>query len=863
MTKDRVRNTVDCRGPLLALLVTLSLVDASRAARKPQANSGGQSPPAQALPFQVNANAQRLAQLGVERIVFATRLAYDDPHWYANIGYYCDDRNHKAYAGNGQPDESGLYLLDTKTRAVTTLLDAQGGGVRDPHLHYDGKTILLAYRRNGTDCYHLYEMQIDGTQLRQVTKGPYDDYEAAYLPDDDIVFVSTRSRRWVGCWMTQVGTLFRCDRNGENLRPLSVNLEHDNTPAVLPDGRILYTRWEYVDRSQVGYHQLWTMNPDGTAVMTYFGNQDHYPLFIEAKPIPGTNELLLIDSPGHGRSDHRGFVCTVTPDYGPDAERGCRRITPKPAFNDPAPIDTDTFIVASHKHLLLGTRGGDLVPFLTYQGNANLHEPLPVRARAREQEVAPHDDPSQATGRMFLADVYEGRNMTGVARGQIEKLLILETLPKPVNFSGGMDLTSWLGTFLLERVLGTVPVEPDGSAYFEVPAGRPVFFVALDANDMSVKRMQSFTNVMPGETLGCVGCHEPRTLSMTAAVSGVPQALQKPASRIEPFEGLPDVVDFRRDVQPILDARCAACHNYQDPQGRVVLTDDLGPTWSISYYTLLAAGQVADGRNGLGNQEPRTIGSSASALMSKIDGSHYDVTLSPGEWRTVWLWLESGAPYAGTYAALRNEADQKRQGIMHSAFWSPVLNQRCRRCHAPGKQAPSLPVYMSEQQRRDLVRKLHTAPHERIVQKDDHRFSAHVLLNASRPEHSPLLLGPLPQAAGGWGTCAHQFTGTEDPDYQALLTLLEARKAQYDQPPRFGMAGFRPNQQYIREMKRFGVLPADFNAATAPIDPFETDQRYWQLFWYDPQSPAKWPYLEQASTRSNLHEHELTKVGLR
>ena len=110
----------------------------------------------------------------------------------------------------------------------------------------------------------------------------------------------------MGCWMTQVGTLFRCDRKGNNIYPLSFNLEHDNTPAVLPDGRILYTRWEYVDRSQVGYHQLWIMNPDGTDVLAYFGNQQHYPLFIDAIPVPDSDELLLIDSPGHGRSDHRG-----------------------------------------------------------------------------------------------------------------------------------------------------------------------------------------------------------------------------------------------------------------------------------------------------------------------------------------------------------------------------------------------------------------------------------------------------------------------------------------------------------------------------------------------------------------------------
>jgi hypothetical protein len=805
---------------------------------------GGQATGVGSRVFQREKGVEALARSGVPQVVFATRLGYDDPHWYANIGYYCDDENHKAYAGNGKPDESGLYLLDVATGAVTTLLDADGGGVRDPHVHYDGKTALFSYRRAGSDYYHLHEIQVDGTGLRQVTRGPFDDYEAAYLPDDDIVFVSTRSKRWVGCWMTQVGTLFRCDRQGGNLRPLSFNLEHDNTPAVLPDGRILYTRWEYVDRSQVGYHQLWTMNPDGTAVAAYFGNQQHYPLFIDAKPIPGGDDLLLIDSPGHGRTDHRGHVCTITSRYGPDDTRGTRRITPKPAFNDPAPIDGTSFLVASNKQLLIGTYDGSLTPIVTYKGNATVHEPVLVRPRPRERIPADRTDARAATGKMMLADVYAGRNMESIRPGEIKKLLVLEALPKPVNFSGGMDLTSWMGTFMLERVLGIVPVEADGSAYFEVPAGRPVLFVTLDANDLSIKRMQSFTNVMPGETLGCVGCHEPRTQAPTAATHTAPLAVQRPASRITAFAGLPDVLDFRRDIQPVLNARCVACHNYGDPQGHVVLTEDLGITWSISYYTLLATGQVADGRNGFGNQTPRTIGSAASKLMRKIDGSHYEVRLTPEQWRTIWLWLESGAPYAGSYAALRNSEEQTRESPLRSVSSAGVLNERCRQCHGQDRQAPPLPLGMSEQERLATIKALRLAPHERIVRKDDYRFSAHVLLNMSRPEYSPLLLGPLPKSAGGWGSCPEGFQGTQDPGYQGLLAALRSGKERLEVTPRYGTPAFRPNRQYVREMKRFGVLPAAFDPARDPVDIFKIDQEYWRLFWYQAESAKKWPFLD-------------------
>jgi hypothetical protein len=144
---------------------------------------------------------------------------------------------------------------------------------------------------------------------------------------------------------------------------------------------------------------------------------------------------------------------------------------------------------------------------------AGVHEPRPVQARPRELVLPERRRDAAATGTMILTDVYNSRNLPGVRRGEIVKLLVLESLPKPVNFSGGPDLLSWLGTFTLERVLGTVPVEADGSAHFEVPANRQVFFVALDEKDLSVKRMQSFTCVMPGETLSCGGCHEHRTLA--------------------------------------------------------------------------------------------------------------------------------------------------------------------------------------------------------------------------------------------------------------------------------------------------------------------------------------------------------------
>jgi hypothetical protein len=774
----------------------------------------------------------------VDRLVFAVRLGYDDPHWYANIGYYCDDDQHKAYAGNGRPDVGKLVLLDAASGKITLLVDDPGGSVRDPEVHYDAGKILFSHRPSGTDHYHLYEINVDGSGLRQITSGEFDDYEPAYLPDGGIVFVSTRCRCWVNCWMTQVGVLYRCDADGGGLRRISHNAEHDNTPAVLPDGRILYTRWEYVDRSQVEFHHLWTINPDGTGQAVFYGNLHPGTVMIDARPVPGTDQVVASFSPGHGVNSHQGIVTLVSPKSGPNDRSSVRALHGRPLAKDPYPLSADRFLVARGKQILLMDGGGKTETLYTWDGDGQVQEPRPLLARPREKVIPSQTEADRQTGRFLLADVYRGRNLEGVRRGDVKKLLVLEILPKQVNFSGGPDLISFLGTFTLERVLGTVPVEEDGSAFFEAPARRPLFFVALDDKDLSVKRMHSFTSLMPGQTAGCAGCHEPRTDAPAAIRPGDLAALRRPPQRIEPFAGFPDVLDFQRDIQPILDRHCLECHNPRRREGGVSLSGDLGWTFSQSFYALFVHRQVADGRNGLGNSPPRTVGSSASPLLKMLDESHYKVKVTPQEWRTVWLWIESAAPYAGSYAALRNQHDQEVAGRAEGRVFAdnrPMLARRCGQCHALGHptdgQGRPLPFQPKSNDARGLTRP--KGANERVVLEHDPlaTFSIDVLLDFTRPELSPLLLGPLARGAGGYQSCGVVFQDTRDPDYQALLASITRSKAELDATPRYGSPAFKPNPQYVREMKRYGILPASFDPARDPIDVFQADQAYWRSFW--------------------------------
>jgi hypothetical protein len=475
-----------------------------------------------------------------------------------------------------------------------------------------------------------------------------------------------------------------------------------------------------------------------------------------------------------------------------------------------------------------------------------VHEPWVIGPRPRERLVPPRWKPAESTGRLVLADAHHGRNMEGVEPGDIRKLLVLEQLPKPVCFTGVQQILSMNGTFTLKRILGTVPVEADGSAHLEVPALRNLYFVALDDEGRTVKRMQSFCSVMPGETISCVGCHEKRT--ETPRMRRDLLATARPPSQIEPIPGVPEVIDYPRDVQPILDKHCVECHSAERPDGRVVLTGDYNEWFTQSYYALFSSDEVSDsqGYDEDGNRPARGFGSVASALMQKLDGSHYEARLSAAEKKLAQLWIDTGATYPGTYGAYRpgrpptghtqpepGGAHMKTYATVHTraapeggVSVGAILKRRCLTCHDE-----ALPMGPGIHKTQDFL----NVP----------RYCLN-LYNLSHPEKSMILLAPLAEESGGYGWCrgkspdgkpgepARVFSDAEDTDYQAILRAIRTAKAELDQMKRFDMPGFRPNPHYMRELKRYGILPADFDAANDPIDVYETDRAYWRSFWYRP-----------------------------
>ena len=248
---------------------------------------------------------------------------------------------------------------------------------------------------------------------------------------------------------------------------------------------------------------LWTVNPDGSALMVYFGNQHPGGVILDAKPIPGTDKVVASFAPGHGRTEHAGVIAIIDPSRGPDdmsdGPKDRQAVLPRPLSALRGPFSRGRREGAPPAHVgredrndLPAARAGRAMGL---PRTAAVAAPAPRAGRAIPFCQDPHDRPA-----VCCPTSTRGRNMAGIRPGEIKKLLVLEQLPRPANFSNGQEPLTVGGTFMLERILGTVPVEEDGSAYLEVPALRSLFFVALDEDDLSVKRMQSSVTVQPGET---------------------------------------------------------------------------------------------------------------------------------------------------------------------------------------------------------------------------------------------------------------------------------------------------------------------------------------------------------------------------
>ena len=614
-------------------------------------------------------------------LLFVVRPQYRKDHHNTETMFQTGEINTASFAGGG-----ALKAIDLRTNQVRTILDVPEGIVRDPDVSFDGRKVLFSMRKNRADDYHLYEIGAEGDGLRQVTFGSgVSDIDPIYLPDGRILFTSTREPKYCMCNRHIMGNLFTIDADGGHLEQIGHSTLHEGHAALMDDGRVLYDRWEYVDRNFGDAQGVWVCNPDGTNHAIHWGNNTASPgAVLDARQVPGTALFVATFSSCHDRP--WGALAVVDREKGLDGRAAVVRTWPPEAiglvdkgnydtfarvgtkYEDPYPL-TDRVLLCSR----MTGRGEQMgIYLLDWHGNEVLlhvegpgcYDPMPLGPRPRPPVIPPRANAARKTGLFYVQDVYRGAGMERIERGTVKRLRVVES-PEKRFYTG----PAWDGgtgqqapgmawdDFNNKRIIGSAPVEADGSVYFEAPADTFVYFQLLDERGMMVQSMRSGTIVRPGEVAGCVGCHEDRRSSVPATSTAA--AMQRPPRPLDPWYGAARLFGYAAEVQPVFDKHCVSCHDVGQPAGeRLDLSGDWGLVFNASYVELRSKRLVrVVGAGPTQVQSPKSWGSHASPLARVLCEGHgkpeidEKVKIDREGIDRIFTWIDINAPYYPEYAA--------------------------------------------------------------------------------------------------------------------------------------------------------------------------------------------------------------------
>ena len=613
--------------------------------------------------------------------------------------------------------------------------DMPAGSFEGPDLAFDGSRVLfaacqfhprLANEPNKADkshvpetaFYHVYEMRIDGSARRQITRGKYDDFDPRYLPSGDILFLSTRKGTAIQCsqWFSDstreadhpdsyvrcggdnyrpvpVFTLHAMNSAGADIRPLSAFENFEWTPSIAEDGRILYTRWDYIDRFNGHFFSLWSANQDGSNPQLLYGNYTVRPqVKFEARSVPGSSQIVFTAGAHHSIAG--GTLCLLDRTRGSEGDAPLTLLTPEVHFPETEANDDHYFDSPwplSEEYFLVGWADAKLPPHGRFEdqqnptnamglylldafGNLELlyRDPeiscmCPMPVAARPKPLIHAAEPAWASareGQMLVQDLYQG--LPGIARGSIKQLRLVAVPPKvqphmnsPVLGVSAEDP----GKF----VLGTVPVEPDGSAFFRVPSGVPLFFQALDAGGLAVQTMRTLTYALPGQMLGCIGCHENR--ESAPPIGHLMQAAARAPSAITPGPAGSWPLRFDQLVQPVLDRHCVTCHKPGAQDARAARLDLTAPR---AYETLLAFADEDLKKHAFERDRslPNQVVAGRSRLWNLLTqpGGHGQVTLEADSLARLATWMDTYAQRQGHFSP-----EQEQQLIALRRDLRPLL----------------------------------------------------------------------------------------------------------------------------------------------------------------------------------------------
>jgi hypothetical protein len=648
----------------------------------------------------------------------------------------------------------GIYLLENPSdppekQRVKPIIDPTtpgtlGAGVYShPDLSFDAKRLLFCFKGSQTGSTSIYEINVDGTGLRRVSDpnatcecykgshGGQHDVAPAYLPDGRIVFTSTRPSGLVPCANSGVNILHVMNADGSNLHPISVNNVNEFDPSVMPDGRIIYGRWEYVDKTALTQQSVWTIFPDGTNETAVFANNMVFPeAVLDVRAVPGSEHLICGTFAPHN-APPRGTIAFIDPLMGKNSPNAITNLEypDKPTFDrgescEPWPLSEELVLYSGRAPLPSGAPkpkegGPPYNALMLIDRNCNkvvihaepdmdCHNPMLVIPRPTPPVISSITDGKAVTGRLLVQDVYEG--LDNVKRGEIKWLRVLEETSRVSATPGGNQpynqtfLISCALAFSVKSFLGIAPVEADGSAYFEVPSGRAIYLQALDGDMRLVRSMRTFISAAPGVTRSCVGCHEFKYGAPPRKTH--PKALEREPNKLKDESWGSGFVDYPDMVQPVLDKHCVSCHGGDKGfQGKLDLSGGWTQHFNISYenltsrrFTQLTAYLISgiDCMNGTAHwsaqiMPPKSHGSSTAPLAEILLSGHkgYIPNLGRAERDLLLAWIDSNGLYHGTWDYTKNGCSIDSWEKTKNAIVAEMAASGCMKCHGNEKNQPT------------------------------------------------------------------------------------------------------------------------------------------------------------------------------
>ena len=550
--------------------------------------------------------------------------------------------------------------------------------IADLRMHWNADRVMFTTLMGENDKrWNLYEVKLDGTGCKKLIENEEPDlefYDGTYLPDGRIVANSNIGYQGVPCVSGDdpVGNMVLYTPEQKNLRRLTFDQDANWNPVVMNNGRVMYTRWEYTDLTHYYSRIVMHMNPDGTENKALYGSGSMFPnSTFDIQPLPGHGSAfvgiisghhgvarsgrLIIFDPTKGRKNVQGMVQEI-----PHRNRPIQELIKDelvngvwPQFVKPTPLNDKYFLVAAKldPQSLWGLYLVDIydnVTCLMQAEGEGYISPILVKETKTPPAIPDRVKLNEKEATIFIQDIYEGEGLRGIPRGTVKELRLHAYEYAYVKTRSDHNWHGIQSGWDIKRLLGTVPVEEDGSAIFKVPANTPISIQPIDKDGVAVQWMRSWVTGQPGEVVSCIGCHEDQN---QIPIPKRVMASQKAAVSLKAPEGGVRSFTFDLEIQPILDRACIACHNGEgkafDLRGGK--KDKLG--YGTSYLNIHPYVHRQGGEGDMVVLQPYEYHPNTSELVRILKKGHHNVKLTDAEWLKLYNWIDYNAPDKGYFDA--------------------------------------------------------------------------------------------------------------------------------------------------------------------------------------------------------------------